>query len=241
MLGRGGAAKPTAGAGGGAEADRRHKRHAARGVSCALGTVMDLSAGGMCLETPGRPTMKEGEATKIKLQTSAGTELVPVRVCWIKRNGFGLSSLLGKGGHQVGLKFMGLAKDQADRLAAIAKYGFLPEAEAEEQAATAEEELKKKVADAAAAAQAGRRGGGAPGPDAAKAPAPGVMAQIIRDGHLKVLGLDDSADMDAIRRAYRAQVRRVHPDVNKDPQSLENFMALQTAYDALKREPMSAA
>ena len=211
---------------------RRHTRHPAKGVTCPLGAVHDLSAGGMCLECKGKPSLSAGEATKVKLRTSAGAELVPVRVCWVKRKGL-------RGGWQVGLKFMGISQSQQERLKAIAKYGFIPEVDAEAQAATAEEALKKKVADAAAAAaaSAGRPVDGSE----VLASSAGMMAQIIRDNHPKVLGLEDDADMDAIRHAYRRKARACHPDLNPGPEALEKFMLLQEAYDALKRDYADAA
>jgi curved DNA-binding protein CbpA len=47
------------------------------------------------------------------------------------------------------------------------------------------------------------------------------------------LGVADDADSDAIRRAYREQVKEHHPDVSDDPNAPEQFKRLTTARDVL--------
>ncbi|PSQ17285.1 hypothetical protein BRD00_08210 [Halobacteriales archaeon QS_8_69_26] len=48
-----------------------------------------------------------------------------------------------------------------------------------------------------------------------------------------LLGVDPDAPQDAIRRAYRRQVREYHPDLNDDPRAPAQFTALQEAYETL--------
>lgn len=48
-----------------------------------------------------------------------------------------------------------------------------------------------------------------------------------------VLGVDDDADGETIRRAYREQVKIHHPDVSDDPGAPERFKRLTTARDVL--------
>lgn len=48
-----------------------------------------------------------------------------------------------------------------------------------------------------------------------------------------VLGVDDDADAEAIRSAYREQVKEHHPDVSDDPDAPERFKRLTTARDVL--------
>lgn len=47
------------------------------------------------------------------------------------------------------------------------------------------------------------------------------------------LGVDDDADTETIRHAYRELVREVHPDVSDDPDAPERFKRLTTARDTL--------
>ncbi|MGE0872312.1 MAG: J domain-containing protein [Kofleriaceae bacterium] len=61
-----------------------------------------------------------------------------------------------------------------------------------------------------------------------------------REAARRMLGIDDPADLDAVKRAYRRLVRTVHPDLHPDAddhsrQALERrFVELTAAYDALR-------
>lgn len=48
-----------------------------------------------------------------------------------------------------------------------------------------------------------------------------------------VLGLEDDADAETVRRAYRELVKKHHPDVSDDPAAPERFKRLTTARDVL--------
>jgi len=47
------------------------------------------------------------------------------------------------------------------------------------------------------------------------------------------LGVDKTADANAIRKAYRKLARRYHPDVNKDPKAEERFKEINAANEVL--------
>jgi hypothetical protein len=52
---------------------------------------------------------------------------------------------------------------------------------------------------------------------------------------LEVLGLDPDADFDAVRKAWRAKAKVVHPDVRPgDADAAKAFMGLQAAYEVLR-------
>ena len=52
---------------------------------------------------------------------------------------------------------------------------------------------------------------------------------------LDVLGLDADADFEAVRKAWRAKAKEVHPDVRPgDAEAAKAFQAVQLAYDVLK-------
>ena len=49
----------------------------------------------------------------------------------------------------------------------------------------------------------------------------------------QVLGVEPTATPEEVKRAYRAQARRLHPDVNREPDATKRFAALQKAYETL--------
>jgi DnaJ-class molecular chaperone len=56
-----------------------------------------------------------------------------------------------------------------------------------------------------------------------------------------VLGVDSSADADAVKRAYRQLIRQWHPDVNDDPQAVVRTAELNAAYEVLADREQRAA
>ncbi len=58
--------------------------------------------------------------------------------------------------------------------------------------------------------------------------------------HYKVLGIDRTADLAAVKRAYRQAAKRYHPDRNGPVSSAEAFHAVCKAYEVL-RDPRSRA
>ncbi|QYJ04652.1 molecular chaperone DnaJ [Nocardioides panacisoli] len=57
----------------------------------------------------------------------------------------------------------------------------------------------------------------------------------------ELLGVDRNADEDAIKKAYRRQARKLHPDVNPDPEAQEQFKQVSTAYEVLSDPDKRAA
>ena len=59
------------------------------------------------------------------------------------------------------------------------------------------------------------------------------MPVAFRD-YYETLGVSRDADTEEIRRAYRSQARRYHPDVNKEEGAADRFKELSEAYDVLR-------
>lgn len=51
--------------------------------------------------------------------------------------------------------------------------------------------------------------------------------------YYQMLGVGKDADADAIKKAFRAKARELHPDVSKDPDAGKKFSALNEAYEIL--------
>jgi len=51
--------------------------------------------------------------------------------------------------------------------------------------------------------------------------------------YYKVLGLDKTADQDAIRKSYKRLARKYHPDVSKEPNAEAKFKDVSEAYEVL--------
>src|SRR5690625_4666416 len=51
--------------------------------------------------------------------------------------------------------------------------------------------------------------------------------------YYEVLGVDQNASSEEIRRAYRKLARKYHPDVNKAPDAADKFKEVKDAYDTL--------
>ena len=55
-----------------------------------------------------------------------------------------------------------------------------------------------------------------------------------REDPYEILGVSRDASADEVRRAYRGQTRKHHPDANPDdPQAEERFKGLTQAYEVL--------
>ena len=59
--------------------------------------------------------------------------------------------------------------------------------------------------------------------------------------YYKILGVARTAGDDEIKRAYRRQARKLHPDVSKETDAVEKFKVMKEAYEVLKDPGKRAA
>ena len=52
----------------------------------------------------------------------------------------------------------------------------------------------------------------------------------------EILQISEEADDVVIQAAYRALVKKYHPDVNKHPEATKKFQQIQNAYEQLSRK-----
>lgn len=71
-------------------------------------------------------------------------------------------------------------------------------------------------------------------PEPSGAASPGVRIDV--PDFYAIVGVPRTADADAVRAAYRARARELHPDLNPDPGASEKFDELNKAYTVLSDE-----
>ena len=57
---------------------------------------------------------------------------------------------------------------------------------------------------------------------------------MAKRNYYEILGVDENADLDTIKKAYRKLVRKYHPDVSKEPDAVQKTVEVNEAYETLK-------
>ena len=104
---------------------RRDERYETSDMSCPLGDVVNLSASGMQIRTPGKPAVSRGELKQFVLRTTRQTLTVSGSVVWMHRR-----SPLSRQ-YAMGVRFVDSRPAIGEALVAFAKYGFVVPGEQE--------------------------------------------------------------------------------------------------------------
>ncbi len=184
---------------------RGHDRVNAVGLSCHLGDVLDMSAGGMRISREGRPDVERGTVLQIALKSSSQKVQVGARVVWVRRVSWKRWEL--------GLQFVGVAPAVAEALVDLAKFGYV--APRSKRGATA--------------------GDPGPASAERESNAAGISASVVEVEDLyAALCIASDASPEDIHRAYRKLARELHPDVNTSPDAPAKFTFVSKAYSVLR-------
>lgn len=94
---------------------REHARFAREGLTCPLGAVVDLSAGGARVRLEAKPELKAGDAFEMMLGAKGNVLHVRAMVVWTRRAGWR--------SWEIGLQFRGVFDELAKQLTQLAMTG----------------------------------------------------------------------------------------------------------------------
>jgi len=98
---------------------RRDERFATHGLSSPLGTITDLSASGMCIQSTGKPIVRKGDVETFELKSGRQKLVVPGVIVRLKRMGFRSKTF------EIGVRFADARPHVRQALEELAKYGYV--------------------------------------------------------------------------------------------------------------------
>lgn len=189
---------------------RADERINATGVSCHLGQVLDISAGGMRVRTEGTPGVAKGEQCNFGVRSSRHQVSVRGQVMWMKR--------VGWKNYELGVRWLNATSVHVQLLLQLARYGFV----------TIEETKGDPPPPSGGSSNSNSSGGSNGTHDARSQPATQV------EDLYAVLSVARTAKLEEIHAAFRALARKLHPDVNKEAGAQEKFTEVSKAYSVLR-------
>jgi DnaJ-domain-containing protein 1 len=190
---------------------REHERVAAQGITCHLGQVLDISAGGMRIRTEGTPGVQKGDTLSFGVRSSRHKVSVQGQVLWTRRSGWK--------NYEIGVRWLDASPIHVELLLQLARYGFVNIEEARGDAIPG----MNGAASTSNGSRASSNGSGA-----AHGAAPAV------EDLYKVLSVARTSTPEQIHSAFRALARKLHPDVNKEAGAQERFTEVNKAYSVLR-------
>ncbi|MCA9295129.1 MAG: DnaJ domain-containing protein [Phycisphaerales bacterium] len=182
-------------------------------VKCELGALQDLSATGIGLLTRGKPPCKVGQIIPIRLRCTQGAVDLQGKIVRVRRAGLRT--------YDIGIEFVNLSSKLRAALASLAEFGFIGAKTTAEESDTASNGRPRLTSKAAKSTANGD-------------PNKVVMASTDLPNYYAVLGLNNDASVSEIQAAYRALVRKYHPDVAPGEENLERFLDIKRAYEILR-------
>lgn len=189
---------------------RGAKRHRQDSVSCDLGDVVDLSVTGLRVSRKGKPPFKLGQCVQVQLMAGGQALKITAQAMWMKR--------VGLRQYSVGMRFVSTSAPQRKALDSVSQFGFFRRNDRGESRNWGGEPANQQW----------RRTNESDEKEAT------VSVAVDLPDYYGILGVEAAATIDDIRTAYRAMVRKYHPDVASEPDAPERFEEVQTAYEMLK-------
>ncbi len=187
---------------------RRHERHDAHGLRCALGELADLSTTGMRVKGSGKCPVEIGQPVPLVISNGGQTIRVQGEVVWVRKPAF------GGGAFQVGVRFTEVRKSLSAALEQFAKFGC----------------VNTSNFGAAHDEPAPTREAGARNPSDGVTPA----ARVEVENLYAILGVLPGASDQDVRRAFHALAMQYHPDRNQSADAAEKFESINKTYLILK-------
>lgn len=95
---------------------RRAERHNSDVVTCDLGNIVNLSAGGVRITGKGKLPFRAGQTGRLRLAAAGGALTLTAQTVWVKRKGLR--------GYDMGLRFIDLKPGMGRIIESMAKFGF---------------------------------------------------------------------------------------------------------------------
>ncbi len=195
---------------------RAHERVLPQGMSCQLGLVVDVSAGGMRVRCAESPKFDRGAMVHFAIRGQRQQMALRGQIVWIRRTAWKQ--------FEVGVRWTELSDTHCRILLELAKYGFVEVSTAPSASAAPSNAGKKD-------AKGGHGSGGAR--EAQDSKGSGEAPTHVEDLY-RILGVERTATHDQIVAAYRSMARLLHPDVARHEGADKQFTAVSKAYSVLR-------
>jgi hypothetical protein len=209
---------------------RSDERFPSPGVACPLGTLVDLSASGARIRSDDEPMLVAGDEHEIRLTTGSQRISVPAVVKWVRS-----PDETDSRAWELGIAFEDQRPGVRGALEELAGDGritgshttardvgaFQPARVEEPHRTPPSDPVDRHVREIEDNARLGR----------------GEVEVEFVDLYA-LLGVERNADADAIRSAYHAIAKDVHPDRSPEPEAEARFIAANKAYRVLSSDDM---
>ena len=110
---------------------RKTNRFSTDLLTCSLGSIVDLSGGGIRLRGEGKPCVAKGQVVPVTLQSPQSRLTMRGRVSWVRSRGVRNRTF------EVGIEFTDVRPELVEALKCLARFGFVPRMKAPAAAAGA--------------------------------------------------------------------------------------------------------